>query len=186
MTESGQRPTRKARVAEPPRSYLDGWGHVVTGIVQMDTEAVHEEIMDELRKGRFRKLPTGSEIIQSLDRVSDLYVQAVRLSAKARAEYEVFKEDHAKWLEPLKTAARLSLEEMKKEKEHKKQISEAMVLDQVRGTWSEQYEKRVEDLKNYQAAVHSLEALPDALKMRARALSDMKDVLLATGTASGR
>ena len=60
-----------------------------------------------------------------------------------------------------------------------------MILDQVRVTWEAEYSKRFRRLKEFQAAVHELESLPDALNMRARALKEQKDILLATGP-SGR
>lgn len=189
MTGEGERPvrrTRQAAIPPVPRNpeaqrggYLDNWGHVVTGIVSVDVEELYARVKAELEK-RSHGRSTAAELDARLDGIANLYVDAITLAARARADYEVFKEDHAVWLEAKKTASRIALEEEKEEKGWKKQITVDMILDQVRVTWKAEYQKRVEALKNFQAAVHQIEGLADAVKLRARALDAQKDLLLAT------
>lgn len=113
------------------------------------------------------------------------YAEANKLAAKARRDYELAKEEHEVWLEAKRTAARLALEQEKEEGRLKKQISDGMVLDQVRAAWPDEYAAAVEKLKDFQAAVHYVESLPEAVKIRARALDARKDIMLAVG-AVGR
>lgn len=184
--EKPTRRTRKTTTKEKPKretadGYLEQWGKVVRGVVDLKVDQTHQEILDVLK----RSAKTGSELLDMLDIIAARYVDAKRLAAKARIQYEEYKEDWAVWLEAKKTSARMALEEEKKEKDWKKQITQDMIMDQVRVTWETEYTKRFRRLKEFQAAVHELEALPEALNMRARALKEQKDILLATGP-SGR
>lgn len=124
---------------------------------------------------------TGSQIHSEIGRNPWLHGQAVRLGAKARADYELYKEEHAVWLEAKKTAARIALEEEKAAGQLKKQISEAMIMDQVRASWPDEFMAKVKELKGFQAAVHALEKLPESFQMRSRALVAQKDMILALG-----
>lgn len=161
---------------------LKEWGGVISGITELDVQAAHQRIKDVLRSMNGKH--TGSSLMRLLDDVAEVYAESVRLGAKGRAEYEIYKEDYATWLEAKKSGARIALEEEKKEKGWKKQITQDMVLDQVRVTWPDEYEAKTRQLKEFQAAVHELEALPSAVQLRANALSRIKDIIEKIG--SGR
>lgn len=184
-----ERRVRKVRKPDPtptparPATYLEALSPIIQGIVDMDAEGVWRLISSAIRPGGNI---TGSRLIKELDQVAGLFHEAVRLGARARREYEIYKEEHATWLELKKSAARIALEREKKEKGWKKQITQDMVLDQVRSSWPDEYAEKVRQLRNFQAAVHELEALPDAVKMRARAIEAQRDMLLQLGPNAGR
>ena len=151
---------------------------MVGGVVEIDVEAIHTELEEALSRGGQL---TGSRLMQELDEVQSRYMDASKLRRKARLDYEVYKEVHAKWLEEKKAAALIALEEAKREKGLKKQITNDMILDQVRSTWSEEYREKTKKLRQFQAAVHVLEDLQDAWKSRSRTLSDLASLVLQLG-----
>jgi hypothetical protein len=161
-----------------PDRYVEGWRQVIEGVVTLDVEESHTLLERELV---IPGVPSGSEILEALNRVQERLVLAKKLSSKARREYEIYKESYEGWLEMKKSAARVSLEEEKKSGALTKQITQDMILDQVRATWPDEYMSRVEKMKDFQAAVHVLEELSEAWRERARSLSAMKDIVLAYG-----
>ena len=183
-----EKKTRRVRKAERPKDerssepgYLERWAGTVNGIVELDVAAVHVKLRDSLNA----PVKTGSALMAALDRIAGEYAEASRLAHRARLDYELYKEDLEEWLEPKRTVVRGQLEEMKKKGELKAQITIKMVEDGVRSTWAEEFRTRQEGLKRFQAAVHSVEALPDAFGVRARSLASLKDMMTKLGTSGG-
>lgn len=171
-------PSRRAVRPDEVDTYVDRWGKVIYGILEIDIEEAHKVLEEGLA---FRGAVTGSKLLQALDVVQDRVKLANKLAAKARRDYELFKESHQSWLEVKKAAARIALEEEKKAGKLTKQITLDMIVDQVRATWPDEYVDAVAKLKGFQAAVHTLERLAEAWRARPRALSDMKDIVLKLG-----
>lgn len=176
------RPVRTAKAPDPQRTLTAAeienlpvdWRAVITGVMEIDIGATHSRLLVELRPSL--KQMTGSELMTALDRVTDNIRLAHSLKNKARAEYELYKEAHAEWLEPKRSSALIALEKDKKEQELKKQITEAMIDARVVATWPEEYRPRIQKLKSLQAAVHELEDLHETWKSRGNRLSDLKDL----------
>lgn len=183
MTEKKTRKVRRTKKPEGSaapsngRGYLDRWDGVIEGIVELEPTIMNQRLRDSLNSS----VKHGASIMDALDRVAGEYAEACKLKDRARLEYELYKENFEEFLEPKRTAALMALEEMKKEGKLKKTISEQMVMDYVRASWPTEYNDRFRKLKQFQAAVHSLEELPRAFQMRARALTDQKDLLLKLG-----
>lgn len=155
----------------------DTWGGVINGIINIDIQAVHDRLELEVRAST--ETITGSELMRRLDRCAENCALAHKLKHKARAQYELYKEAHDEWMEPKKTASLEALEKEKKEKDLKKQITEGMIEDRVRATWSNEYRERIQRLKNFQAAVHELEDLHQTWIARGRHLESLKDLFKA-------
>ena len=174
-----EEPARRAVRPDEVETYVDRWGKVIHGVLEIDIETAHELLEKDL------VLPpgavTGTKLLAALDAVQDRLKLADKLAAKARRDYELYKEAHQSWLEVKKAAARIALEEEKKASKLAKQITLDMITDQVRATWPDEYIDRMAKLKGFQAAVHTLEKLADAWKARPRTLSDMKDIVLKLG-----
>ena len=160
------------------RSYLA----VLTGTVDLDEEAIYRLVRRNLEPADAR---TPAVLATDLESIALAFAEANKLAAKARRDYELAKEEHEVWLEAKRTSARMALEQEKAEGLIKKQISDGMVMDQVRASWPDEYANAVEKLKDFQAAVHYVESHPEAVKIRARALDARKDIMLAVG-AVGR
>lgn len=184
----GERRKRKTRSTQPRnggsdgRSYLEKWGGVIRGIVDMDIGPAHAELERALRA----PTQTGSALIAAFDRVGADYAEACKLRERARLDYETYKIDFDEWMEAKKAASRMALEELKKEKKLSKAPTEAQVKDNVIATWPDEYRRRVRDLKAFEAAVETLRKMPDAFQVRARALAGQKDLLLKLDIPSGR
>jgi len=181
-----QRPVRRSKRKETElqdaESFVDNWASVIDGIVELDPNEVHSRLERELK---IKGLMSGSHLLSALASVNSNYVEACRLKNRARREYELYKVEWDTWLEEKKTAARQALEEEKAQKKFKKQIDIAMVNDQVRVTWPQDYRSRYSRCKDFQAAVHTLEDLAEAWKSQSRTLAAMKDLVLGMGAASG-
>lgn len=175
------RATRKPtpRLPPPADAPLDAaYESVTVGVLDLDVEQAHGELSRRLLIG---ETPTGVVLLDQLDRAHDRIRLARTLAARARRDYEVYKEQHEAWMELKKSAARVALEEEKKEKELKKQITNDMIVDQVRATWPEEYLERFTRLKDFQASVHVLEELAETWKDRPRALQAMANMVLQLG-----
>lgn len=175
----------KKKPDEEPRSkrgdqgtYLERWGGVVRGIVELDVDEVHSRLEASLRE----ESKTGTSLMKSLDRVAYDYAEACKLRERARYEYELFKLDYEEWLEAKRTASRRGLQELKKEKKLTGTITEKAVSENVIATWPDEYRRRTGELKRFEAAVETLRKLPDAFQVRARALQEQKDLLMKLGT----
>lgn len=187
MTDRPVRPVRPVKTDNEERrpampeeidSYPRTWNRVINGILEMDVEKIHARLEDEIAE----RVPlTGSAILQALDRVQENFLLAAKLKNRSRREYELFKVEHEQWLEVKKTAARRALEDDKAEKKLTKQITQDMVIDAVRATWPDEYRLRETKVRDFQAAVHTLEDLAEAWKARARALGEMSSIVLSLG-----
>ena len=124
---------------------------------------------------------TAGAIDSAYDSVGEVLDLSVKVAVKARRDYDLFKEEFEIWLESKRTSAREALEIEKAEKGWKKQITDGMVMDQVRATWPDEYSTRANQLKSFQATAHFFEARPDVVKQRARALDGQREIMLAKG-----
>ena len=181
MTEKRTRKVRRTEAqTEMPtngQGYLENWSGVISGIVNLDAQAIHSKLQLSLRK----PTKTGTSLMAALDRIAGEYQDACQLKDRARMEYDLYKEDYETFLEPKRTVGLAALEEAKKKGELKKTISDAMVMDYVRAAWPAEYNARQKKLASFRAAVHTIEELPRAFQMRARALSDQKEMLMKLG-----
>lgn len=155
---------------------------MITGTVDLDVDAIYQLVRRNLEPEENR---TPSALARDLEHVALAFAEANKLSAKARRDYELAKEEHEIWLEAKRTAARMALEQAKEEGKIKKQISDSMVLDEVRANWPDEYAEEVRKLRDFQASVHYVESLPEAVRLKGRALDARKDIMIATG-ALGR
>lgn len=181
------RPVRQVRNAKPervgwadgpvetPRPEVTNYEPILRGVLEIDVTEVYRTLTDELKIGTSRM--SGSALIEALDSVHDRILLAARLKNRARREYEIHKSIHEEWLEEKRAAAVKVLSEQKEAGTIRKQISEAMVTDFVRAHWPDDYRRRVQDLADMQAATHTVEDLYDTWRSRARALSDLKDLI---------
>ncbi len=181
MVDKQERRVRRVKNSQSETNgsagYLEKWGGIVSGIVEMDVGAVHARLRAELT----RSVKIGSALMDAFDRVATCYADACELKDRARYEYELYKEDFETWQEPKRTVALQEMEKAKKAGELKKTISDSMVMDWIRAAWPDEYRVRREKVLQFQAAVHTIEKLPDAFRMRAKALTDQKDMLLKLG-----
>lgn len=173
-----EEPARRVVRPDEVETYVDRWGKVIHGVLEVDVEEAHDLLEKDLA---FRGAVTGSKLLAALDTVQDRLKLADKLAAKARRDYELYKESYQSWFEVKKAAARIALEEEKKAGKFSKQITQDMIVDQVRATWPDEYIDQAARLKDFQAAVHTLEHLAAAWKARPRTLSDMKDIVLKLG-----
>jgi hypothetical protein len=148
---------------------------VIEGVVAIDVKVVAERVRAYLER---RCELTTSDVSRALERGPHYYAEASALASKGRADYERVKNAHEEWLESKRTAARMALEEEKAAAGWKKQITDSMVMDQVRVTWPDECAERFERLRNVAAAVHLLEALPKAVELRVQSLNKVADVTL--------
>jgi hypothetical protein len=185
MVERKARRVRKAKQteSEPEKrspSSDRSWSRVIEGVIELDVEATHTKLEAELRTGPV----TVSSLQAAIDEAAANFVLAAKLEAKARRDYEIHKEAHAEWLESKKHDARRELEEAKKAQKLTKQITNDMVLDRIRSTVSE-YRDQIERVRSFQAAVHTLERLTEAWKIRAsRSLPDQRELLKMVGASA--
>lgn len=162
----------------PRRGYVAALGGVIEGTVEIDVDAVYRKVSAYLHAEVER---AASPLDAALERGAAMFDEAHALSSAARRNYELLKEEHETWLEAKRTAARMSLEEAKSRGDIKKQITIDMVLDQVRAAWPDEYASKVRELRDVQAAVHRLEALPEAVRIRVRALEARVEIVKMTG-----
>lgn len=181
-TTRTRRSEQEGRNGGDARGYLERWGGVIRGIVEMDIGPAHAELERSLRSPS----QTGSALLAALGRVGSDYAEACKLRERARLDYETYKVDHAEWLEAKRAASRQALEELKKEGRLSKPPTEAQVKDNVIATWPDEYRRRMRDLQAFEAAVETLRKLPDAFQVRARALANQKDLLLKLDVPGGR
>lgn len=161
----------------------ESWTGVIRGVIEIDVPTLHQELKDALV---LKKPYSASRVIEALDHVQEHIRQAELLSARARRDYEVYKEAHESWLEVKKSAARLSLEEEKKQGNLKKTITNDMILDTVRSTWEQEYVERVTKLKDFQSAVHYVERLAQDWRGRPGTLSDLASQVRSMGPQRAR
>jgi hypothetical protein len=154
---------------------------VIDGVIEINVETAHAELEEDLGSN---DPVTGSHLMHALERCQSRVLLASKLKNKARRDYELFKVDHEQWLEVKKTSAMIALEEEKKEKELKKQITVDMIIDRVRATWPDEYRKRETKLRDFQSAVHTLEDLAEAWKQRSRDLGNLTSIIVSMGASS--
>lgn len=175
------RNTKQTRVewakgpVETPVPDVSNFEPILRGVMEIDVSEAYRTLTEDLKIGVSRM--SGSALIEALDSVHDRILLAARLKNRARREYEIHKSIHEEWLEEKRATAVKILSEQKEAGAIRKQISEAMVTDFVRAHWPDDYRRRIEDLTNMQAATHTLEDLYDTWRSRARALSDLKDLI---------
>lgn len=151
---------------------------MIEGVVVVDVKAANEQIEAFLTPLRGA---TAGALDKAYDSVGEVLDLSVKIAVKARRDYDLFNEEFEIWLESKRTASREALEVEKAEKGWKKQITDGMVMDQVRATWPDEYSTRANQLKSFQATAHFFEARPDVVKQRARALDGQREIMLAKG-----
>lgn len=179
MPDRERKPVRAVRKAAA-ESARPGWRGLIQGLIEIDADAAYEKIASYLRSSGRGNL-SAAEIDGLLDESADIGHLSDRLASKARRDYELAKERHEVWLESKRTASRQHLEAEKQRGSLKKQISNDMVLDYIRASWPAEYQERVARLKDFQAAVHTLEALPDRCRDRRNSLAKLADTAMARG-----
>lgn len=154
---------------------------MIEGVIDIDIEKTHTKLEKELR---LSGPVTLSALQTAIEDAVDNFMLAAKLEAKARADYEAFKEHHAEWLEDRSRVARMELEEAKKAQKLTKQITKDMVEDRVRSSTPDYMERKKEYLE-FQAAVHVLTDLKEAWRLRAnRSLSDQKELIKLVGASA--
>lgn len=148
----------------------------------MDVDAVYAYVQEVLSPG---SLATAGAMVVELNRIAHAHSESKRLAVRARRDYELAKEEHEIWLEAKRTSALQVLEAEKAEGKFKKQITERMVVDAVRAAWPDEFAEAKQRLADFQAATHHIESFAESLNIRARALGNIKDLMVATG-AIGR
>lgn len=179
------RRTRATKQTETPRSSrTDGprtWRKVIEGVVEINVEEAHAKLEKDLR---LRGPVTLSALQVAIEEAVENFLLAAKVEARARADYESYKEHHAEWLEDKKRAARKELEEAKKAQKLTKQITNDMIEDRVRSSVPEYMDRKKEYLE-FQAAVHVLSDLKEAWRIRAnRSLSDQKELIKLVGATA--
>lgn len=177
--DPAQKPERKSWLDDVDPKVPPRYGTVVSAVFELDVEETHKRLTETL-EGDGPVTASGLQV--ALDECARHFHEAGLLSDKARADYDVYKEMvWEAWLQERRDVARDLLEKEKKEKTLTKTISVDMVNDFVRSHWHSEYEDRLRKLKEFQAAVHSLERLVEVWKQRARLLEAQKDLVVAVG-----
>ena len=175
---------RAVRVAKAPEP--DGldrqWAPVIRGIVTIDVEAEHAELESRLAEGDPRG---GSALVEAINHVQRLTYKAAKLKNYTRSRYELYKEEHEKWVGERQDAALATLEQEKKDNKLAKQITIDMIKRAARATWSKEFAEHERRLREFQAADHTITELYETWKSRARSLSDLKDLALSMGVGAG-
>lgn len=160
------RPVRTTRAIKATADDPDPWAPVISGILSVDVRAANGQLEEWLSAAA----TSAGATVRRLEEVGRMFALALKLRDKSRRDYEIFKVEHGIWLEERKSVARAQLEEEKREKKLTKQITVDMVTDAVRGAWPEESRIHETKLRDFQAAVHYCESLPEAVQTTGRAL----------------
>lgn len=174
-TRTERAPAKRELTGDEIDRLDEGWSSVINSVITVDVEGAHSDLERRLALGNPQ---SGTELVDAINTVERSAFLASKLKNRARREYEMYKVAHEAWLEPKKAVALEQLEQEKKEKELKKQITEGMVLDKVRGSWPAEVRDRERRLRDFQAAVHTLEDLAEIWKRRSYSLANLKELVL--------
>ena len=177
------KPVRAVRRTEKPKEDAPrrpGWKDQIEGNLEIDPVECQARV-EKFLASKAGQL-SASEIEKLLDDAAEVGALADKLSARARRDYELAKEEHAVWMEARKSAARTLLEEEKAAGNLTKKVTIDMVDDAVRANWPEDYAQRNKRLKDFQAAVHVLEMLPHRCQDRRNSVAKLADMTMARGT----
>lgn len=132
------------------------YNEVVRGIFDLDVAEVHrrlDEQLDILSKRR-DAASVGEVNAAWLRNASD----ALRLAVRARADYEMQKEDFNQWMEPRRAAALEAINKEQAAGEHKgKRMSDKWITDRVAADHPDDLYTWKRTIRELQAATHQLE-----------------------------